>query len=93
MFGDQTNGFLQTRGFIHSGSSGGPVVNAAGDVVSVVSKGGGVCGPVDMPTYRAQAQWAGRLASTIRSERRSATARQLNGQGSSRHDTATNAPV
>ena len=34
-------GFLQTRAFIDTGSSGGPVINAAGDIVSVVSQGGG----------------------------------------------------
>jgi hypothetical protein len=34
--------FLQTRAFIDTGSSGGPVINAVGDIVSVVSIGGGV---------------------------------------------------
>eukprot|EP00937_MAST-01D_sp_MAST-1D-sp2_P004644 g4644.t1 len=33
-------GYLQTRAFIHSGSSGGPVVNAAGHIVAVISNGG-----------------------------------------------------
>ena len=37
-----SDGFLQTRAFIDTGSSGGPVVNAAGDIVGVVSQGGGV---------------------------------------------------
>ena len=35
-----SNGFLQTRAFIHTGSSGGPVINSAGKIVSVVSQGG-----------------------------------------------------
>jgi S1-C subfamily serine protease len=35
------DGFLQTRAFIDEGSSGGPVINADGDIVSVVSQGGG----------------------------------------------------
>jgi hypothetical protein len=35
------DGFLQTRAFIDTGSSGGPVINADGDIVSVVSQGGG----------------------------------------------------
>jgi hypothetical protein len=35
-------GFLQTRAFIDTGSGGGPVINAAGDVVGVVSHGGGL---------------------------------------------------
>jgi S1-C subfamily serine protease len=36
------DGFLQTRAFIDTGSSGGPVINADGDIVAVVSQGGGV---------------------------------------------------
>jgi hypothetical protein len=33
-------GFFHTKAFIDTGSSGGPVINAAGDIVSIVSKGG-----------------------------------------------------
>ena len=36
------DGFLQTRAFIDTGSSGGPVINTAGDIVGVVSRGGGI---------------------------------------------------
>jgi hypothetical protein len=36
------DGFLQTRAFINTGSSGGPVINEAGDIVGVVVLGGGV---------------------------------------------------
>jgi GTPase SAR1 family protein len=35
-----SGGYLQTRGFIDTGSSGGPVINEAGDIVSVVSRTG-----------------------------------------------------
>ena len=35
-----SDGFVQTRAFIHSGSSGGPVINSAGKIVAVVSQGG-----------------------------------------------------
>jgi hypothetical protein len=37
-----SDGFLQSRAFIDTGSSGGPVINATGDIVAVVSQGGGV---------------------------------------------------
>eukprot|EP00937_MAST-01D_sp_MAST-1D-sp2_P007425 g7425.t1 len=40
------NGFLQTTAFVSMGSSGGPVINAAGDIVSVVLGGGDVRGGV-----------------------------------------------
>ena len=33
-------GYLQTRGFIDTGSSGGPVINEAGDIVAIVSRTG-----------------------------------------------------
>ena len=48
IFADEQNvvnlagGFLQTNAFVDTGSSGGPVINAAGDIVSVMSQGGGV---------------------------------------------------
>ena len=35
-----SDGYLQTDAFIDTGSSGGPVINDAGDIVSVVSHGG-----------------------------------------------------
>ena len=37
-----SGGFLQTQAFVDTGSSGGPVINANGDIVAVVSKGGGL---------------------------------------------------
>jgi hypothetical protein len=36
------DGFLRTSAYIESGSSGGPAINEAGDVVAVVSRGGGL---------------------------------------------------
>eukprot|EP00937_MAST-01D_sp_MAST-1D-sp2_P004831 g4831.t1 len=36
-----SEGYLRTKAFIATGSSGGPVINAAGGIVSVVSHGGG----------------------------------------------------
>ena len=37
-----SDGFAHTDAFIDTGSSGGPVINEAGDIVAVVSHGGGV---------------------------------------------------